>query len=145
MKCLDWGKCCNFCIWGFSFPTDHFLIWHGLWPLCGVTQASHKMFIFAFFILWKATDQSFVRVWDACLWNWRGACEMGFMCPCVCRSLFSQSLAKVPALGLAHALVSVCLWTFITEPMLKVFLVSVHKRIYLSRTLRGFPIPPCLQ
>lgn len=59
MKCLDWDRSSNFfCAGGFSFPTNLFVIWCGLWPLWEVTQAFHKMLIFDFFILWKAIEQS---------------------------------------------------------------------------------------
>lgn len=82
---------------GLLFPDASF-IWHELkrlpWPLCEVTQASHKMLVFAFLILWEAIDQRFRGVWDACLQTWRASCETRTTCPCVCRSCFSEPWQK---------------------------------------------------
>lgn len=142
-------SCDFFCIWGFSFPLHLFFIWHGLKRLAYHYVRSHKhlkMLVFAFFILWEATDQRFRRVRDACLWTWRETCEMRIMCPCVCRSCFSEPWQKCHSWDLHIFLfLHECLRTFITEPMLKAFLVYLHQSISLSRSLPGFAIPTCLQ
>jgi len=66
--------------------------------------------------------------------------------PCILVSVggVSQSPGKEPVLGLAHTLCE-CFWTFLTDPMVKVFLVYLHQRISLSRTVPGIAVPTCLQ
>lgn len=83
----------------FFSPTPLlYLVWtkEVAWPLREVTQASHKMLVFAILILWEATDQRFRGVWDACLQTWRGTCETGIVCPRVCRSCFPEPCQKRP-------------------------------------------------
>lgn len=88
-----------------------------VWPLSETTQASPKMFAFAFFILWEKTDQRFRGVLDACPWTWRESHEIGIVCLCVRSGWFSELRQKYQCWDLhIPSFLHESLWTFITEP-----------------------------
>lgn len=88
-----------------------FLIWHGLWPLCEVTQASHKILMFAFFILWKATDQSLEEFGMLASETGGELVEWGSYVHVSVGDFFPQSLAKVPVVASSPSQCSQCFWS----------------------------------
>lgn len=127
---------CDFSfIWGSSFPWHLFFIWHGLKRLPDhyeVTQASHKMLVFAFFILWEAIDQRFRGLWDACLWTWRETCETRTMCPCVCQSCFSEPWQKCQCWDLHILSMSSCMSVYGPSSL------NQWSKCFWSTSTRGF-------